>query len=184
MKHRPTIGAVGLTLSVLGPNGEAEFDGASFQVRAEVGSIASGSHVCVTGFDPWSLTVREATADDLAAQAQGKTPVETRVEGEDVLWFAGRLLFGSLVFGVGIWSFAAGGLIGFGVLLAIAGHLWLLLLMVRECQAGAIILYRYIPFFIWYFAWQRWDVAKWPFLINVLGLGLTLVGIVGASSIR
>jgi hypothetical protein len=175
------IGAVGLTLSVLAPAGEAEFDGASFQVRAEAGSIVSGRPVRVTGFDPWRLTVREVTDDEIAALAQGETPVGTDTDRKGAQGFVGPLLLGFLVIGGSIWSFAAGHLVAFALLLAWAGYLWLLFLMIRECQRGAIILFLLVPYFICYFAWQRWDIAKWPFLMHVLGVASFLLGIARAG---
>jgi hypothetical protein len=54
MTQRPTIGAVGRTTSVVAPDGEAEFYGAAFSVRAGAGGIDLGRFVLVTGFDPGS----------------------------------------------------------------------------------------------------------------------------------
>jgi len=70
MDNAPAIGTVGRTLSVLAPDGQAEFAGASFQVRAREGSIDSGRLVVVTGFDPWSLIVREAASEEAVAHTQ------------------------------------------------------------------------------------------------------------------
>jgi membrane-bound ClpP family serine protease len=177
MNHRPTIGSVGRTLSVMSPEGEAEFDGASFQVRAEGANIDSGRHVFVTGFDPWVLIVREATAEEIASQPTRTDETGPSVAGRMALWVVGAVTVGILVVVGSLLSFAVGGLAGFGYLLAMAGQLWLLGLMVRECQPDAIGLALVIPFFTWYFAWQRWDVAKWPFLFSVIGLGVNLVGV-------
>jgi len=70
MYPRPTISAVGRTLGALAPDGHAEFDGLAFQVRAQGGNIDSGQAVVVTGFDPWSLIVRTASMEEVAAQPQ------------------------------------------------------------------------------------------------------------------
>jgi hypothetical protein len=70
MKNAPAIGAVGKTLSVLAPDGQAEFSGGLFQVRAREGSIDSGRLVVVTGFDPWSLIVSETAPVKATAQTQ------------------------------------------------------------------------------------------------------------------
>ena len=56
-----------------------------------------------------------------------------------------------------------------------------LVLVLRECDRSAIILALVIPLFTWYFAYQRWDVAKWPFLINVAGLLVDLFGVFGGA---
>jgi len=161
----------------LSPEGEAEFDGASFQVRAEGTSIDSGRHVTVTGFDPWSLTVREATAAEVASQATRTAETGPNVAGQVALWVVGTVAVGILVVVGSLWSFAVGGVAGFGYLLAMAGQLWLLGLMVRECQPDAIVLAFLIPFFTWYFAWQRWDVASLPFLLSVVGLVVNCFGV-------
>jgi hypothetical protein len=62
-------------------------------------------------------------------------------------------------------------------LLAQVGQIWLLVLIVRECQPDAIICAVVIPFFTWYFAYQRWDIAKWAFFCNVGGSLLLLLGV-------
>jgi hypothetical protein len=177
MDHRPTMGAVGRALSALSPEGEAEFDGASFQVRAEGTNIDSGRHVCVTGFDPWSLMVREATPEEVASQTTPNDRTGPSAAGQIGLWVVGAVAVGTLVIVGSVWSFAVGGVAGFGYLLAMAGQLWLLGLMMRECHPDAIVLAFVIPFFTWYFAWQRWDVAKWPFLFMMIGFLVNAVGV-------
>jgi hypothetical protein len=69
-----------------------------------------------------------------------------------------------------------GGLTGLGYLLAMGSQLWLFCLIINECEPQAILLALLIPFFLWFFALQRWDVAKWPFVFNVAGILLMLVG--------
>jgi hypothetical protein len=177
MKDRPTIGAVGVTTSVLAPDGEADFNGALFPVRIQEGSVGSGSHVVVTGFDPWFLTVREATPAEVDAQLLSVAPGGASSEGKGIVWVIGFVVFGSLLVVGSLLFFQVGGLAAVGFLLAMAGQLWLLGLIVRECDRQALILALVIPFFAWYFALQRWDVAKWAFLLNALGLALILLEI-------
>lgn len=91
------------------------------------------------------------------------------------------LVIGALVFGglflVGCFvSFAVGGLTGGGYLIAQVGQIWLLVLIVRECRSDAIIFALVIPFFTWYFAFQRWDIANWAFACNVVGILLSVMG--------
>jgi NfeD-like C-terminal, partner-binding len=180
MDHRPTIGAIGRALSALSPDGEAEFDGALFQARAEGANIDSGQHVSVTGFDPWLLIVREATPDEVASQTTPTTQTAPGGANRVGLWVVGGVTVGILVIAGSLWSFAIGGVAGFGYLLAMAGQLWLLGLMIRECPPEAIVLAFLIPFFTWYFAWQRWDVANWPFLLSVMGVVVNCLGVVNS----
>jgi hypothetical protein len=55
------------------------------------------------------------------------------------------------------------------------------MLVVRECDRGAIVLALVVPFFTRYFAYLRWDVAKWPFLISVAGVLVNLLGLLGGT---
>ena len=93
------------------------------------------------------------------------------------LWVLGILVVGSLVLCGIPFSFALAGFAGFGYLVALTGHLWLLGLIIRECHPDAILMAYFIPFFTWYFAFQRWDVAKWPFIINLVGLVIEITGL-------
>jgi hypothetical protein len=172
---------VGRTISVLAPQGEAEFNGAAFVVRAQADRIESGRFVLVTGFDPWTLTVREATAEEVATQPPPTAPERAGSEGKGGLLVVGALVFGALLVAGSLWSFQVGELAFFGYLVAMAGEMWLLVLLIRECRPDALVLALLIPFFLWYFAWQRWDIARWPFLVSVLGLVVTLGGCVGAG---
>ena len=97
------------------------------------------------------------------------------------LWTVGAIVFGTLFVGCSAASFAASGLAGLGAVFALVGQLWLLGLMIRECHPDTIFLALVIPFFTWYFAFQRWDVAKWPFLINVGGVLVNLLGLLGRA---
>ena len=75
MGQRPTIGAIGRALSALTPDGQAEFDGVVFEVRAQEGNpIDPQQHVLVTGFDPQLLLVRQATPEEVAAAPNYTAP--------------------------------------------------------------------------------------------------------------
>jgi hypothetical protein len=64
---------------------------------------------------------------------------------------------------------------GYGI--AMCGQLLLLFQIVRVCSPSAIVLALLLaPFFSWYYAFRRWDLAKWPFLCNVGGLVIMLFG--------
>jgi hypothetical protein len=176
MSHRPKIGTIGRTCSALSPDGQADFAGTSFQVRVEEANIGSDRPVIVTGFNPWSLIVREATAEEIALDAKPVAPVKP-----DIVRIAGLVLgisiFVSLVILGTFFSLGIGGLAGFGFFLAMVGRMWLLVLIVRNCPPNAIVMALYIPFFTWFFAWQRWDVATWPVLLYVLGCAVFVLGI-------
>jgi hypothetical protein len=58
---------------------------------------------------------------------------------------------------------AYGGLYGLGDFLALVGQIWLLVQIARVCDRVALILALIVPFFTWYYAFQRWDIARWPF---------------------
>ena len=96
-------------------------------------------------------------------------------------YFVGTVLVGALIVLGTLLSFAAGSLAGLGYLVAMLGQVWLLVLVIRECDRRAIILALVIPFFTWYFAYQRWDVAKWPLLINVAGVLVNLFGLLSGA---
>jgi hypothetical protein len=74
------------------------------------------------------------------------------------------------------WSFASGGVPAVGYLVAQVGQIWLLILMVRECRPDAVGYALLIPFFTWYFAARRWDIAKLPFLLSFGGVVVTMLG--------
>src|SRR5215510_2861807 len=81
MSQRPAIGAIGRTLSALAPDGQADFDGAVFEVRAEGGSnIDPQRHVLVTGFDPQLVLVREATPEEAATGTPSPVPALEKIE--------------------------------------------------------------------------------------------------------
>jgi hypothetical protein len=147
----------------------------------QAGSIDAGKAVLVTGFDPWSLTVREATAEEVAAQPAVATSARARSEGKAVLYVVGAVVFGMLFLVGSLVAFRSGGVAGFGYLLAVAGQLWLLVQIARECPPDFFVIALLVPFASWVFVWQRWDIAKWPFLVNVFGAGVYLVGLMAAG---
>jgi hypothetical protein len=80
---------------------------------------------------------------------------------------------GSIVLGPAMVWIASGGLGEVGFTIALTGHVWLIFLIVRECRPEAMVCLL-IPFFPWYFAYRRWDIAKWPFLGNMGGWAVWL----------
>jgi len=84
------------------------------------------------------------------------------------------MAFGILMIGLMV-SFAVGGLMGAGWLLFQAGQIWLLFLIARVCRPDALFYALVIPFFTWYFAYQRLDIAKWPLFLSIGGLLLHVV---------
>jgi hypothetical protein len=72
-------------------------------------------------------------------------------------------------------SFAIGGIMPLGYLIAQTGQIWLLILIIRECRADAIAYAFLIPFFTWYFAVKRPDIATLPLFLNLIGIVLLVV---------
>jgi len=97
-----------------------------------------------------------------------------------ILVVVGVIVFGGL-FILGFLISLAGGN-GFalvGYLVGQAGQIWLLFLIVRECKPDAIFYALVIPFFTWYFGYQRLDIAKVPLLLSVAGFLLCLASAIG-----
>ena len=118
------------------------------------------------------LRSQVALVADPADDASRRSPT-----AQIVLWILGVLVVGSLLFcGIPV-SFAWGGFAGFGYLVALTGHLWLLGLVIRECPPDAILMALVIPFFTCYFAIQRWDIARWPLIIYLIGLGINILAL-------
>ena len=102
MYPRPAVGSVGLTLGALAPDGLAEFHGLPFQVRAEGGTtIDSGQAVVVTGFDPRSLIVRPATAEEVASQPPPSADAPANATGGGIL----LTVLGGIIFLLGVGLF-------------------------------------------------------------------------------
>jgi hypothetical protein len=91
----------------------------------------------------------------------------------------GTYVLGSVFLGHTLLWVASGGLANFGYAVALGGQIWLLFLLVSECHPEAIIWSLLIPFYTWYFAFRRWDIAKWAFVCNVGGLVLLLAAMIG-----
>jgi hypothetical protein len=100
-----------------------------------------------------------------------------------VLIGLGAMVLGTIAAVVGIAVVAVGGglpTIGYGIFLF--GYIWLLLQIAQVCPPSALVMVVVVPFFHWYYAFQRWDIAKWPFLCNVGGLVLLLIGLTRRAS--
>jgi hypothetical protein len=52
-------------------------------------------------------------------------------------------------------------------------------LIVWKCHPEAVVWCLLMPFFTWYFAFQRWGIAKWAFLCNLGGLLIFLAVLTG-----
>lgn len=117
-----------------------------------------------------------------ADQAEIEAPAEGRFStAKIVLLLIAAMWFGMLWLGGSLLSLAAGGTAGTGYLVALVGQVWLLVLIVRECRPEAILYALLIPFFTWYFAYQRWDIARWGLVCNVGGILLWLFAVVSSS---
>ena len=73
---------------------------------------------------------------------------------------------------------------GVGCLFAVVGYVWLIMLLLRDIEAGfvfVILLFSlFIPLltpFVWYFSIKRWDITKRPLMIHAIGLLIMVVGI-------
>jgi hypothetical protein len=156
----------------------------AFEVACECGKklpvtegMAGSSVSC-----PCGRSVRVPSLSQLRDQADLiAEPAEIaprRSPGEQAaLWVLGILVVSGLVFCGIPFSFALAGFAGFGYLVFLTGHLWLLGLIIRECHPDAIIMAYFIPFFTWYFAIKRWDVAQWPFVIMLVGLTIEIIAL-------
>jgi hypothetical protein len=111
-------------------------------------------------------------------QVENPTHVRGQFPPEAIIHLpVGVLVFGGLlVFGLVILLERGNEFALVGYLIAVASQIWLLLLMVRECDPRAFFYALRIPFLTWYFAYQRWDIAKWPLLCHVTGLSLFVAG--------
>jgi hypothetical protein len=94
-----------------------------------------------------------------------------------VLFGLGACVFATIAVLFGTWAADGGGLTVLGYGFAMIGYLWLLLQIGRVCAPSALVLVLLVPYFHWYYAFQRWDIAKWPFLCNVGGLALMIIRI-------
>jgi hypothetical protein len=84
-------------------------------------------------------------------------------------------LFGGLLLAVGCWWLSPlGALVLTAYTLSVATNIWLLVLIARECAPDAFVLALVFPFYTWFFAIQRWDIARWPFLCHLAGFAIWL----------
>ena len=109
-------------------------------------------------------------------QDEAPSPPRPRYSaGQFVLLVVGMIAFGSVfIFGLSL-SLAGGNLMGIGWLAYQLAQIWLIILIARECHPDAIFYALMIPFFTWYFGYQRWDIAKVPLLFSVGGFLWSLV---------
>jgi ABC-type Na+ efflux pump permease subunit len=94
-----------------------------------------------------------------------------------VLFVLGACVFGALALVLGMIAANGAGLSVIGYAISMIGYLWLLFQIVRVCPPSALVMVLVVPFFHWYYALKRWDIAKWPFLCNVSGLVLMMIGL-------
>ena len=94
-----------------------------------------------------------------------------------VPFIMGIHLLATVFLGVAFVSLASASVWATGYTLALAGQIWLVYLIIRECHPEAIVWTLLIPCFTWYFAFQRWDIAKWAFLCNLGGVTLFVTGL-------
>jgi hypothetical protein len=92
---------------------------------------------------------------------------------------AGIYVLGSIFLGDALLWVASGRFERIGYAVALGGQIWLMFLLVSECHPEAIVWSLLIPFYTWYFAYRRWDIAKWAFVCNVGGLLLILAALMG-----
>jgi len=64
-----------------------------------------------------------------------------------------------------------------GFLVAAMGQICLVALIMRHCPPRAAAYTLIVPFFTTVFAIQRWDVAKWPFVIRTAGIVVTVAAL-------
>lgn len=65
----PALGSIGHVVSDLSPSGTVQVNGSRYPARAEQANITAGSQVVVSGFDRFSLFVREARGEEATSQA-------------------------------------------------------------------------------------------------------------------
>lgn len=74
-------------------------------------------------------------------------------------------------------SFIALVMVTSGFVMIIVSHVWLICLIAQGRPIlGLVALV--VPFFIWYFVWDNWDIAKRPFKLHVLGVLMIVAGFI------
>jgi membrane-bound serine protease (ClpP class) len=61
----PDVGAIGVAVSDLFPNGEVEIDSQRYQAKCRLGQIEHGTRIVVVGYQDFSLTVEPASEKEL-----------------------------------------------------------------------------------------------------------------------
>jgi hypothetical protein len=96
-----------------------------------------------------------------------------------VLQIIAAYVLGCVFLGGALMSLTSAPLWVAGVMVALAGRMWLLLLIISECHPEAVVWFLLVPFFTWYFAYERWDIAKWAFVCNLGGWVLFIGPLLG-----
>jgi hypothetical protein len=121
--------------------------------------------------------VQEARSGVRADGSPGRRRMSNITAAQGVVLAVAVVIFMGMFIAGAVVSLATGGLASFGYFLAGVGQIWLLVLIVRECQPSAVGYALLIPFFTWYFAHQRWDIAKWALCCNLAGVLLLMLGL-------
>jgi hypothetical protein len=145
------------------------------QVRAKLMSRGLTAHAAAEVVEDIQELRSGVGADGApSGRKQGKSANQS---ARAFLVLAGTVLFVALSVAACAWSFHAGGASGLGYVLGWVGQTWLLYLIFRECQPDALVLALFVPFFTWYFAYQRRDIAKIPWALSVVGLLVMLMAL-------
>jgi hypothetical protein len=94
-----------------------------------------------------------------------------------VLYSIALFSLGTVFLGATLMKFAHAPLLMTGLTVFLVSQVWLVCLIVRECHPEALLWTLLIPFFPWYFAYQRWDIAKWGFAFSTGGLVMFLIAV-------
>jgi hypothetical protein len=84
---------------------------------------------------------------------------------------------GTLFLGIALTKMAYATFLVAGSMFYLAGQVWLVYLIIKECHPEALLWTLLVPFFPWYFAFQRRDIAIYPFTCTASGLTLLLIGV-------
>lgn len=146
---------------------------------------AAGTAVpCACGVQVKVPSFRELQQVALVEGPPAEAAEDESAVGWVVVLCLGALVFGFLAFGWALLAFQYGPAATIGAVVSEIGHFWLLALIIRHCRRDAVALALFVPFFTWWFAFQRWDIAKWPFVCTAGGLVLSLAAAIGPDSGR
>jgi hypothetical protein len=110
-------------------------------------------------------------------EARGARTDDDHSLEERLLLIVGLFVLGTVFLSGGLIALASARLWVTGYAFAVAGQIWLVFLIVRECHPEAVVWSLLVPGFTWCFAYQRWDIAKWPLACNVGGLILLITAL-------